>query len=711
MPASAIHPSFTSAPASSSPPPPSQTVPLRSSHDPPFYQSHSSTPRTSVSQSRKHAKSRVINSPSYSQQEPDQDTTSTEDFYDDDDDDQDYYNRDDGASRPFLQRTASSISRKSNTNPRSNSRPGTRRSNSIKMKRSNSHRLADTFKNDEAGAKSVGQENGTNEVYNSSNHSPRNGGESVKGPDELTFQDVFDPTKTLNENKSMMISAELDRMGMGKYQICIWFLCGCGYFIDLLWAQALGLIVTQVAYEFDGEIHGATGPLQTAFSTGLTVGAFFFGFAVDVVGRRWSFYLTTFIASVFGIASGGARSFDTLCVLCAFIGFGIGGNIPIDATITLEFLPTNRRFLVAALSLFQPLGVLVCSGISYGLIPKYACDSAETCSRSNNMGWRYTLYTLGCITWLIFVARFFIFTFRESPQYLLARGKDQRALKIIRQILHTNGSKMEPLFTLADFREAARRIAENEGRVYNADDEQEEEEEGGLHASGRKVSRWQSAKKSAKEMVRLLLNARTLFRNKTMARVTIIIWITFVADFWGFTLAGFYLPQILRAKGAAEDTSIETTYRNYILIYFPGIFAVAFGAAMIEVPKLGRQWAMVVSSALMAVSMFLFTTVSTQSGSIGFNAMEYFFQSFFNSILYAFVPEIYPSQVRGTASGLASTLGRIASIVAPLAADPLYADKTEQQAKHVLYLAGSITLLCPIALAFLPYDTRGMRVY
>ena len=132
---------------------------------------------------------------------------------------------------------------------------------------------------------------------------------------------------------------------------------------------------------------------------------------------------------------------------------------------------------------------------------------------------------------------------------------------------------------------------------------------------------------------------------------------------------------------------------------------------MIEVPKLGRQWAMVVSSALMAVSMFLFTTVESQAGSIGFNCMEYFFQSFFNSILYAFVPEIYPSQVRGTASGLASTLGRVASIVAPLAADPLYADKTEQQAKHVLYLAGSITLLCPIALALLPYDTRGMRVY
>uniref|UniRef100_V5EA20 Major facilitator superfamily (MFS) profile domain-containing protein n=1 Tax=Kalmanozyma brasiliensis (strain GHG001) TaxID=1365824 RepID=V5EA20_KALBG len=634
MPSSA-RPSSRS-PPSSQPAATSQKSPLRSSPDPLSYQSHGSTPPSSVSHSRvANGKSRALTRQPPADSE--QDSTSLDDFYDDDDE-QDYYQgeRDGDARRPFLQQ------RSSTSSSLRKSRPNTKRSNSIKMKRSNSHRLADQYKDDEATAKANG--NDGNRAASPSSSSPRGtsssgGGEVSRGPKDVTFDDIFDPTKTLRENKSMMISAELDRMGMGKYQICIWVLCGCGYFIDLLWAQALGLIVTQVAYEFN--VEGNTGVLSTAFNTGLTVGAFFFGFAVDVVGRRWSFYLTTFIASVFGIASGGARSFDMLCVLSALIGFGIGGNIPIDATITLEFLPTNRRFLVAALSIFQPIGVLVCSGIAYGLIPKYACESADPCPRSSNMGWRYTLYTLGCITWLIFVARFFVFSFRESPQYLLARGNDAKALKIIQQILHTNKSKLEPLFTQDDFREAARRIAEHEGRAYNAEEEEEQE---GLHAGGRKTSRWESSKKSAKEMASLFLNAKTLFRNRTMSRVTTIIWVTFIADFWGFTLAGFYLPQILRLKGAQLDESIETTYRNYILVYFPGIFAVAFGAAMIEVPKLGRQWAMVASSALMAVSFFLFTVVNSQAGSIGFNAMEYFFQSFFNSILYAFVPEIYPSE-------------------------------------------------------------------
>ena len=46
-------------------------------------------------------------------------------------------------------------------------------------------------------------------------------------------------------------------------------------------------------------------------------------------------------------------NYPAICFFYCMIGFGVGGNIPIDATITLEFLPKNRRFLLAALSTFQ----------------------------------------------------------------------------------------------------------------------------------------------------------------------------------------------------------------------------------------------------------------------------------------------------------------------------------------------------------------------
>lgn len=49
--------------------------------------------------------------------------------------------------------------------------------------------------------------------------------------------------------------------------------------------------------------------------------------------------MTVFIASIFGICLGIPDTYNTFLVLTAFVGFGIGGNIPIDTLITLEFIP------------------------------------------------------------------------------------------------------------------------------------------------------------------------------------------------------------------------------------------------------------------------------------------------------------------------------------------------------------------------------------
>lgn len=56
-------------------------------------------------------------------------------------------------------------------------------------------------------------------------------------------------------------------------------------------------------------------------------------------GRRWAFNLTCLFSSIFGICLGASNNYNTFLVLTAFVGFGVGGNIPIDTTITLEFIP------------------------------------------------------------------------------------------------------------------------------------------------------------------------------------------------------------------------------------------------------------------------------------------------------------------------------------------------------------------------------------
>lgn len=55
------------------------------------------------------------------------------------------------------------------------------------------------------------------------------------------------------------------------------------------------------------------------------------------------------------------------------------------------------------------------------------------------MGWRYNLLCLGGICLVVFLLRFVVFTFRESPKYLLYRGQDPRAVRVCQQVAKFNG--------------------------------------------------------------------------------------------------------------------------------------------------------------------------------------------------------------------------------------------------------------------------------
>ena len=170
---------------------------------------------------------------------------------------------------------------------------------------------------------------------------------------------------------------------------------------------------------------------------------------------------------------------------------------------------------------------------------------------------------------------------------------------------------------------------------------------------------------------------------------------------------GFYLPTILLIKNKAINVSVATTYRNYIIIYLPGIVGVVLGASVYGIPLIGRKWGMVVSSALMATSLFLFAAVNTEASNVGLNLMEYFFQSMFNAILYGWTPEVFPAPIRGTACGIASFWGRLFSIVSPLIAAHILATSVN----GVLYLAGGAVFICTIAILLIPTSSVGAQSY
>jgi hypothetical protein len=88
---------------------------------------------------------------------------------------------------------------------------------------------------------------------------------------------------TLYEKKCVLINREIDAQGMGKYQWYIWGLCGFGYLLDLLWAQAFGLVLGPLQQEL-GFGRDESGNISTSFNAGLTAGAFVWGFLADIIG-------------------------------------------------------------------------------------------------------------------------------------------------------------------------------------------------------------------------------------------------------------------------------------------------------------------------------------------------------------------------------------------------------------------------------------------
>ncbi|KAI0920327.1 MFS sugar transporter [Taiwanofungus camphoratus] len=288
--------------------------------------------------------------------------------------------------------------------------------------------------------------------------------------DPADFQDVFvvDTHKSVDLfekgtvdpvylAKSHILNDAIQEIGMGRYQWTLFVVAGFGWFSDSVWPLLGGLILSPVVSEFQFR----SPFLSLALNIGLFVGAVFWGLGCDIWGRRWSFNLTLLIAGIFGLAAGGASNFVTLASLLAVVGFGVGGNMPVDSAVFLDFVPGSHQYLLTILSIWWSVGQLVASLIAWPLVANFSCpENAKSCTRSEDMGWRYLLFTLGGMTLILWAIRFFAFHLEESPRFLVGRGRDAEAVAVIHRIAAHNGRTSS--LTVEQLTEAGEKAAAEE---------------------------------------------------------------------------------------------------------------------------------------------------------------------------------------------------------------------------------------------------------
>lgn len=135
------------------------------------------------------------------------------------------------------------------------------------------------------------------------------------------------------------------------------------------------------------------------------------------------------------------------------------------------------------------------------------------------MGWRYLLFCLGAITLGIFILRFVVFRFKESPKYLVYRGYDDKAIEVLQHIAKVN--KVESHVNL---------------EIFQALDDEYSSiiDDGPMLGAGSKQRQTSVKGTIALEFQRYKL----LFVNAKMTQLTLLVWLTYIMDYWGFTVAG-----------------------------------------------------------------------------------------------------------------------------------------------------------------------------
>jgi MFS family permease len=103
---------------------------------------------------------------------------------------------------------------------------------------------------------------------------------------------------------------------------------------------------------------------------GMLFGALFWGISADIIGRKIAFNVSLFICSVFCTIAGASPSWPALATFIAFLGFGGGGNLIMDTTVFIEYLPSNKQWVLTWLASWWGLGQAITGFLAWGYLCK-----------------------------------------------------------------------------------------------------------------------------------------------------------------------------------------------------------------------------------------------------------------------------------------------------------------------------------------------------
>ncbi|MCE7749553.1 MAG: MFS transporter [Candidatus Heimdallarchaeota archaeon] len=152
------------------------------------------------------------------------------------------------------------------------------------------------------------------------------------------------------------------------------------------------------------------------------------------------------------------------------------------------------------------------------------------------------------------------------------------------------------------------------------------------------------------------------------------------------------------------DIQSFTSDRFEFILIFAGL-ATILGALSIGIimEKLGRMVAFIFSSVGATLSYLGLAFI----GHPVFMVFIYYFMACFLGFLLVYIPEMFPTKIRGTATGLSLTLSRVGYVIGPLVAAAILFVESKTTYMILFIVAGVIALVPLLTLVFNKYEPKG----
>jgi MFS family permease len=221
------------------------------------------------------------------------------------------------------------------------------------------------------------------------------------------------------------IPARLDALPFGRFHLLVIVALGVTWILDGLEVTLAGALSGELKQDSALALSNAqVGLAGSCYLAGAVLGALFFGWLTDRLGRKKLFTITLAVYLVATAATGLAWNAWSFALFRFFTGAGIGGEYTAINSTIQELIPARLRGWTDLLinGSFW-LGAALGAGGSIVLLDPAFIDPA--------IGWRLAFLIGATIGLIIVVMRLWI---PESPRWLVTHGRPQAALAVVRGI-------------------------------------------------------------------------------------------------------------------------------------------------------------------------------------------------------------------------------------------------------------------------------------